>query len=50
MVVGGSVAGLVGVVTLVLSIAGIVSGAIPVIALIVAALCAWGFARTVNSR
>ena len=50
LVVGGSVAGLIGVVTLVLSIAGIVSGAIPVIALIVAALCAWAFARTVSSR
>ena len=50
LVVGGSVAGIVGVVTLVLAIAGVVSGAIPVIALIVAALCAWGFSRTVNAR
>lgn len=49
LVVGGSVAGVVGVVTLVLAIAGIVSGAIPVIALIVAALCAWGFSRTVSA-
>jgi hypothetical protein len=48
LVVGGTVAGLVGVVTLVLAIAGVVSGAIPVIALIVAALCAWGFIRTVK--
>lgn len=50
LVVGGSVAGLIGVVTLVLAIAGLVSGAIPVIALIVAALCAWGFSRTVSGR
>ena len=50
MVVTGAVAGVIGVVTLVLAIAGIVSGAIPVIALIVAALCAWGFSRTVNRR
>jgi hypothetical protein len=48
LVVGGTVAGAVGIVTLVLAIAGIVSGAIPVIALIVAALCAWGFSRTVK--
>jgi CHASE2 domain-containing sensor protein len=50
LVVGGTVAGAVGIVTLVLAIAGLVSGAIPVIALIVAALCAWGFTRTVSSR
>jgi hypothetical protein len=50
LVVGGTVAGAVGIVTLVLAIAGIVSGAIPVIALIVAALCAWGFTRTVSAR
>lgn len=50
LVVSGSVAGVVGVVTLVLAIAGIVSGAIPVIALIIAALCAWAFSRTVRGR
>ena len=50
LVVGGSVAGVVGVVTLVLAVAGVVSGAIPVIALIVAALCAWAFSRTVSGR
>jgi CHASE2 domain-containing sensor protein len=48
LAVSGGVAGVIGVVTLVLAIAGVVSGAIPVIALIVAALCAWGFSRTVN--
>ena len=50
LVVGGTVAGAVGIVTLVLAIAGIVSGAIPVIALIVAALCAWAFSRTVKAQ
>lgn len=50
MVVAGGVSGVVGVVTLVLAIAGIVSGAIPAIALIVAALCAWGFSRAVSGR
>ncbi len=50
LVVSGSVAGIVGVVTLVMAIAGIVSGAIPAIALIVAALCVWAFSRTVRAR
>ena len=50
LAVSGGVAGTIGVVTLVLAIAGVMSGAIPVLALIIAALCAWGFARTVSSR
>jgi hypothetical protein len=50
LVVSGTVAGLVGIVTLVLAIAGVVSGAIPAIALIVAALCAWAFSRTVRGH
>lgn len=50
LVVGGSVAGAVGVVTLVLAIAGIMSAAIPIIALIVAALCVVGFRATVSGR
>lgn len=50
LAVSGGVAGTIGVLTLVLAIAGVVSGAIPLIALIVAALCAFGFARTVSSR
>ena len=49
LVVAGSVAGVVGIVTLVLAIAGLVSGAIPTISLIVGALCIWGFIRTVSS-
>jgi len=50
LAVSGSVAGGIGVVTLVLAIAGVMSGAIPLLALIVAALCAWGFSRTVSRR
>jgi hypothetical protein len=50
LVVGGSVAGIVGVVGLVLAVAGVVSAALPIIALLIAALCAFGFMRTVGSR
>jgi lipopolysaccharide export LptBFGC system permease protein LptF len=50
LVVAGSVAGLVGVVGIVLAVAGVVGATLPVIALIVAALCAAGFSRTVNRR
>jgi|GEM_PF-1756209 len=50
LILSGSAAGAVGVVTLVLAIAGLVSGAIPAIALIIAALCAWAFSRTVRGR
>jgi hypothetical protein len=50
LVVGGSVAGIVGVVSLVLAIVGVISAALPFFALIVAALCAWGFSRTVSGR
>jgi hypothetical protein len=50
LVVGGSVAGLVGVVSLVLAIAGVIGATLPIIALIVAALCAWGFTRAVGGR
>jgi CHASE2 domain-containing sensor protein len=50
LAVGGSVAGAVGVVSLVLAVAGVISAALPVIALIVAALCAWGFMRSVGAR
>ena len=47
LAVTGSAAGLIGVVTLVLSIAGVVSGSIPVIAIIVAVICFVLFRRTV---
>ena len=50
LVVAGSVAGVVGVVSLVLAIAGVIGATLPIIALIVAALCAVGFSRTVGGR
>jgi hypothetical protein len=50
MIVGGSVAGVVGVVGLVLAIAGTIGATLPIVALIIAALCAWGFMRTVGTR
>lgn len=50
LVVAGSVAGIVGVVGVVLAIAGVLSAALPLIALVIAALCAWGFSRTVSGR
>lgn len=48
LVVAGSVAGIIGVVGIVLAVAGVVSAGLPIIALIVAALCAVGFSRTVR--
>jgi hypothetical protein len=50
LVVAGSVAGVVGVVGVVLAIVGVVGAGWPVLALIIAALCAWGFSRTVSGR
>jgi predicted RND superfamily exporter protein len=50
LVVAGSVSGVIGVVSLVLAIAGVIGATLPIIALIVAALCAWGLARTVGTR
>jgi hypothetical protein len=50
LAVGGTVSGVVGVGTLILAIAGAGTGAVALIALIVAALCAWGFVHTVNAR
>ena len=50
LAVAGSTAGVVGVVGIVLAIAGVFSAALPVIALIIAALCAFGFMRTVGQR
>jgi hypothetical protein len=48
MVVVGGVAGVVGVVGIVLAVAGVVGAGLPIIALIIAALCVWGFLRTVS--
>jgi hypothetical protein len=50
LVMAGGVAGGVGVITLVLAIAGLVSGTWPVIAFIVAALCVFGFLRATGQR
>jgi putative flippase GtrA len=47
LVVTGGVAGAVGVVTLVLAVAGVIGAGIPVIALIVAAICLLLFRQTV---
>jgi hypothetical protein len=46
----GAATGGLGIVTLVLSIVGIVSFGIPVILLIIAALCAYGFMRVTGQR
>jgi putative flippase GtrA len=48
LVVTGGVAGVVGVVGIVLAIAGVIGATIPIIALIVAAICAFLFSRAVN--
>jgi hypothetical protein len=50
LAVTGGVAGLVGVVSLVLSIAGVIGALLPIVALIVAALCWFGFSRAVGKR
>ena len=50
LVVTGTAAGLVGVVSLVLAVAGVIGAALPIIALIIAALCAFGFMATVGRR
>jgi putative flippase GtrA len=48
LVVTGGVAGAVGVVTLVLAIAGVMGATIPVIALVIAVICAVMFRRMVG--
>jgi hypothetical protein len=50
LVVAGGVAGAAGVVGIVLALTGIVGAGLPIIALIIAALCAVGFVRTVGAR
>jgi predicted RND superfamily exporter protein len=50
LVVTGTAAGLVGVVSLVLAVAGVIGATLPIIALIIAALCAFGFMATVGRR
>jgi hypothetical protein len=50
LVVTGGVASAVFVVSLVLSIAGVIGGTLPVISIIVAVICLVLFRRTVGSR
>ena len=50
LALAGAATGGLGVVTLVLSVVGIVSFGIPVILLIIAALCAFGFMRVTGQR
>jgi hypothetical protein len=50
LAVGGTTAGVVGVVSLVLAVAGVLSFGLPAIALILAALCYFGFQRSVGGR
>ncbi len=50
LVLAGGTAGVVGVVGIVLSVAGVIGAALPIIALIIAALCAFGFMATVGKR
>ena len=50
LAVTGTTAGIVGVVGIVLAAAGVFSAALPIIALLIAALCAVGFMRTVSRR
>jgi hypothetical protein len=47
LVVGGGVAGLVGVVGLVLAVVGVIGATLPILALVVAAICAFLFRRVV---
>jgi multisubunit Na+/H+ antiporter MnhG subunit len=48
LVAAGGVAGTVGVVGLILAVAGVVEATLPIIALIVAAVCLMMFRRTVG--
>ncbi len=50
MVLVGGTAGALGVVGLVLAVVGVVSAFWPVVLLIVAALCAFGFMRSTGQR
>jgi hypothetical protein len=48
LVVAGGAAGLVGVVGLVLAVVGVIGAAVPILALVVAAVCAFWFRRVVT--
>jgi hypothetical protein len=47
LAVGGGVAGVVGVVALVLALAGVIGATLPVVALVAAAICMFLFRRVV---
>lgn len=47
LAVGGGVAGVVGIVGLVLALAGVIGATVPILVLIVAAICVFLFRRTV---
>ena len=46
----GALTGVAGVVTLALAIVGVIGAFLPILLLIVAALCAYGFVRTTGKR
>jgi putative flippase GtrA len=46
----GGTAGVVGVVSLILAVVGVVTWTLPIIALIVAAICMYGFQRATGTR
>ena len=50
LIVTGSAAGVVGVVSLVLAIAGVIGATLPILAFIIAAICVFGFLRTTGQR
>jgi CHASE2 domain-containing sensor protein len=50
LAVTGAGAGVVGVAGIVLAIAGVIGAWLPIIALIIAAACAFGFMRAVGTR
>jgi hypothetical protein len=50
LVVTGGAATIVGVAGVILDIAGVIGATLPVIAFIIAALCVFGFMRTVAKR
>ena len=50
LVQAGTVSGVAGVATLVLAVIGVLGAGLPILLLIIAALCAYGFVRTTGKR
>lgn len=50
LAIAGGVSGAVGVVTLVLAVTGVIGAGLPIFALILAAVCAFAFRRTVSGQ